>query len=294
MNIIIVLNYNDYENTKKFIKYSEHYNILDKIIIVDNNSTDDSYKILKQLENEKIDVIKNNKNNGYSGGNNYGIKYAENKYNPKNIIISNPDIEVEEKTIIKLINELEKNDKLAVITGVICEGNNDIVSNFAWKVPNYGDILRGCFLSTYKIHRKFSNSSMYYESKDITNNKILNVEVVPGCFFVIKDKIIREIGYLDEEVFLFYEENILAKKLKELRYQTAILCDEKIIHLNSVSINKNIKKWKNKQKILEESTIIYLEKYLHLSKFKINIFKILFGIGKYERRILGKIREYKK
>ena len=56
---IIILNYNDYENTLKIIDMIKDYKCLKKIIIVDNASTDDSFNHLKPLENNKITIIKN-------------------------------------------------------------------------------------------------------------------------------------------------------------------------------------------------------------------------------------------
>ena len=56
-NAIIILNYNDSDNTKKILKKIKNYKILDYIIVVDNKSTDDSLKKLKNFENEKIKIV---------------------------------------------------------------------------------------------------------------------------------------------------------------------------------------------------------------------------------------------
>ena len=55
---MIVLNYNDYETTMKFIENIINYKSIEKIIIVDNNSTDNSYDKLKKLESDKVEIIK--------------------------------------------------------------------------------------------------------------------------------------------------------------------------------------------------------------------------------------------
>ena len=59
---IIVLNYNDYLTTEKYINDIKRYESLDKIVIVDNNSSKGDYEKLLNLSNEKIDVIKTDKN----------------------------------------------------------------------------------------------------------------------------------------------------------------------------------------------------------------------------------------
>jgi len=287
MNIMIVLNYNDHETTSDYLNRIENYAILDKIIVVDNSSFDESYNILKDRESEKVIVIQTNKNEGYASGNNYGINYAEQKYSPRNIIISNPDIIVSENSLRKICMFLDSHDEYAAASGLIHDTNNRIVSNFAWKLPTYKDMMVNTFLIASKIYHKFSDSGQFYNEATINAaSNILNVGVLSGCFFVIKHKVFKEIGYFDERTFLYNEENILAYKLNEIGFKQGVLISERIIHFQGLSINKNIKNWNDKNKILLDSINIYLNNYLKVSKFKLILFTILFNIGKYEKFIL--------
>ena len=72
-NVIVILNYNDYENCKEILQRIENYKVLSHIVVVDYFSTDNSYSKLKEFENEKISVIKADKNGGYAYGNNFGV-----------------------------------------------------------------------------------------------------------------------------------------------------------------------------------------------------------------------------
>ena len=65
--VCVVLNYNDAKTVQEFIKRVENYKNISNLIIVDNNSTDDSYRILHNLykDNSKISVIKVDENKGY-------------------------------------------------------------------------------------------------------------------------------------------------------------------------------------------------------------------------------------
>ena len=76
----VVVNYNDYETTEKIIKNIYNYKIIDKIVIVDNCSTDDSLTKLEELSDKKISIIKSDKNGGYASGLNIGAKYLIKKY----------------------------------------------------------------------------------------------------------------------------------------------------------------------------------------------------------------------
>ena len=68
---IIILNYNDKKNSVRLAKELNNYDVIDRIIVVDNCSPNNDFEYLKEIKNEKIDVIKSDKNGGYSYGNNY-------------------------------------------------------------------------------------------------------------------------------------------------------------------------------------------------------------------------------
>ena len=104
---IIILNYNSEDDTVKYVETIKTYEVLNKIVIVDNKSTNNNaFKKLLSLKNDKIDVIQSDKNGGYSYGNNYALKYLEEKQEKYDyIIISNPDVSVTQKAIIECVNK---------------------------------------------------------------------------------------------------------------------------------------------------------------------------------------------
>ena len=110
----------------------KNYKSINHIIIVDNNSTDGSYEKLSKINNNKISVIKTNKNKGYAYGNNFGINYLNNNKEVDYIIISNPDIIVEEKVIKKLQKDMDNNENISVICPVIEQLGEKIRG---WRLP---------------------------------------------------------------------------------------------------------------------------------------------------------------
>lgn len=283
MNVLIVLNYNDFETTEKFILQIKDYNILDGIVIVDNCSTDNSYKMLQKFKSEKIDVISTNRNDGYASGNNFGVRFADEKYNPVNLIISNPDIIVSETSILNIFKHLDANENVAAVGALISDSQNKIVKNFAWKLPNFNSTILSTSLSINKISEKLFQYKSFYTVDKTKDISYINVDVLSGCFFAIKNQVFKEVGYFDERTFLFCEENILAFKLNERSYKSRVLTSETIIHDHSVSINKSIKSWKTKERIRKQSYLIFLREYLKVSKRKVAIYKYVYEIGKYEK-----------
>lgn len=268
---IIVLNYNSYNETKEYIEKIKNYNVLDRIVVVDNCSTDDSFENLKQLQSDKIYVVSSGKNGGYSYGNNYGVKYLE-EMNEKYdyYIISNSDIDVEEKTISNCITELEEDNKLAVVAPRMFYLNGP-ARRSSWKIRTYWlDIVHSTRLLEllfYYVLRKGEYSKLEYQKDKIY------VDCIAGSFFIIKADVLKEIDYFDENVFLFYEEDILGKKLKDKGYKECSLNTEKFIHYESRTIGK-LYSMRKKLKIMDKSKMYYHITYNKAGKVKIALLEV--------------------
>lgn len=267
---IVILNYNDYETTINMLNSIKDYDSLDHIVVVDNKSTDNSYEVLKPYESKKIDVIQSKSNKGYSYGNNVGIKYLLDNYNVDYVIISNPDITVENETIKLLSKELDKNDNIKLIAPVIHELGG---LKKGWKLPTYyGEIITIC-----NTKQRFHKNYGLYDDNHY-NDLLSKVDVVSGCFFMIRSDVLKEINYFDEGTFLYYEENILGHILKDKGYDSYILNDTYVTHNLSVSVDKSIKKIK-KFKILVKSLMYYENKYNKRNIFSMAFLSVLYYIS---------------
>ena len=115
-----IVNYNDYKTTKRLIDNIINYKCLDKIVVVDNKSTDNSLINLKKLESKKIKIIASNKNGGYSYALNIGCKYLIEEFKELTIIVSNSDIIIDSEN--DLIDARFFNSKMAALINfsVVC------------------------------------------------------------------------------------------------------------------------------------------------------------------------------
>lgn len=245
-----IVNYNDYKTTKRLIDNIINYKCLDKIVVVDNKSTDNSLINLKKLESKKIKIIASNKNGGYSYALNIGCKYLIEEFKELIIVVSNSDIIIDsENDLIELAKIVS--DNKVVVAPTIIEGNN---LNRGWKIPKpTDDILQNIFY----FHRYFKKKIMY--SDNYYHKKLSKVEVVSGSFFLINSKHLENINYFDDKVFLYYEENILGVKTKKAGKSMVVVNDIDVVHDHSVTIDKSLKAIK-KYDILKQSQY-YFEKY---------------------------------
>lgn len=257
-NCIVILNYNDSNTTIKFLNTIKDYKILDLIVVVDNASTDDSYFKLKNYETRKIKILRNDKNNGYNAGNNIGCKYIIDKYIGANIFISNPDIIVSEETMREMVNVINDNKNIAIVSPYVVQDNT---VERGWKIPSpLTEALLNLPL-TYRISKKRvkDKNIRFYKEKHY-KGKISYVDAVTGCFFLIDSDIIKKVNYFDEGVFLYAEEDILGKQIKNMNKKIAVVNDLVVVHDHGTTINKNFNEIK-KIKISNKSKMYFQKKY---------------------------------
>ena len=264
-NGIVIVNYNDYKTTKRLIDNIRDYKVFDKIVIVDNKSSDNSLKELKKLENKRIVVIDSGENKGYSYALNVGCKYLIDKYKECKIIVSNSDIIIQSENDIKDLFELVKG-KNVIVGPAIIEGNN---LNRGWILPKPMDDVAMNILGLYKKYQK--RHLMYQDS--YYNKGISKVGTVSGCFFAISSKHLEEMGYFDENVFLYYEENIMGVKTRDLGKNIIVANNIDVIHDHAVSIDKSLKRIK-KYDILKNSQYYFEKTYNHASKGELFLLKL--------------------
>ena len=254
---IIIVNYNDFTSTEKLIHNIKNYRVIDKIVVVDNHSSDDSARKLKQLKLPKLKVIINEENKGYSYAINIGDKYLVEEYKECNIIISNADVIIDKEEDIEILIKLLHRKNVGIVAPTILERKT---KNRGWKNPTPKQEI---ILNLAYIHRFFRKKYLYYD-EDYYQGDFSIVDVLSGCFFLIQSKTLQAVNYLDDHVFLYYEENILAKKLQVKKKINLVSNKVTIIHNHSVTIDKSLKRIK-KYKAQKKSQYYFEVEYNNAS-----------------------------
>ncbi len=261
---MVIVNYNDFFNTSRLINNIKDYSCLNKIVIVDNNSTDDSFEKLKEFESNRITIIKNSSRH-FSSGLNVGAKYLIKKVGECNIIFSNSDIIIKgEEDLKKLSSNINKD--IVVVGPTI---NEHGILNRGWKMPSTNnEILFNIPLLSRYFKKKYLNykENHYQEETSI-------VDVVSGCFFIVDSNFLSENDYFDETTFLYYEEQILAMKVKLAKKKELVNNKVVIIHDHSVSVDKSMKRLE-KHKTLRKSQRYFAKQYLKANKIQIALLYI--------------------
>lgn len=287
---LVVLNYNDYQTTLQFLDSIENNSLIDHIVVVDNHSTDNSFNVLKQRERDGITVISTTKNAGYAAGNNAGISELRRKISPKYIIIANPDVTFNDEFILETLKCFDQKKDAAAVSGVMISNANFNNPKTAWKRPTYTDLI----LSNLLILRRIIGDRTSYTNEYLRSARFVKVDAIAGSLFIVKNDDLLCVGDLDEDTFLYEEENILSYRLYDIGKAIYLASNVSYHHNHSVSINKSIPYVGKRLDIDFESRMIYADKYLKVSKIKRMFLKLTYRIGRFNYLMSIRITHWKR
>lgn len=188
---IIIVNYNGYKDTIECVNSIEDIDYSNyRIIVVDNGSTNNSLIKLESINSGICNVLSSRENLGFSGGNNLGIKYAlENEADY--ILLLNNDTIVTKDFLRILVEDAEKLTEKAILT---CKINYNYDREIIWYAGG----------SFSKVTSRTTHFSIGRTSSNI--NKLTEVSFISGCCMLIPNEIIKKVGLMPEEYFLYCED----------------------------------------------------------------------------------------
>ena len=220
---VIVLNYNAGEllvNCVNSLKKSEYTNL--EILVVDNISSDGSQKKCKE-EFPDIRLIQNEKNLGYCGGNNVGIREAKGEF----IVILNPDTIVDPNWLNELIIAYDKFGEGLYQPKILSLNEENIIQSTGNMLHVFG----------FGFARDKGNKII---------DKIEEIEKIGyasgTCLFTSK-KVIDKVGYLDEFLFLYHDDLDLGWRAAQIGINSYHVPKSKIFHVESYSLKWSANKF---------------------------------------------------
>lgn len=252
---IIILNYNGRDTIKKCLDsvfYSDYQNF--EVVVVDNDSKDGSFELAKGIF-PKFHFIKNDRNVGFSKGNNVGIRFALEKM-ADYIFLLNNDAVMEKDTLSGLVKAAEKEKgKAGIFSPLIYNRENKI-----WFA---GGRIKWLQMKTiHEIH--VSEKNHPYKTNYIS-----------GCAMLVEKEVFKKIGLFSEDYFLYYEDADFCVRARKNGFECMIIPSAKLTHFEkSESDLSNKLYWlvisgliffeKNTPKILN----LWIRPYFHLRKVK--------------------------
>jgi len=257
---IIILNWNGWQDTLECLESLSKTSYPNyQIIVVDNGSTDGSAEKIEKWSVGKglpLIVIRAGSNLGFARGNNHGIRYALEKYDPQYILALNNDALVEPDCLKIMIDRLEE-DKRAGLVGPLILDYQDKKS---WLRP----LPKRLNLITYIL---FATQLYWVFSRyiSIDRSEPSYVYELPGCCLLFRTKALVDIGLFDEQTFLGWEEFIVAEKLYRLGWRSLFVPQSRIYHKTGQSTSK----LPNREKLRR---FLQSERYYQTAIMRYNIF----------------------
>lgn len=246
----IILNWNNYPNTRDCIESLRRSSCeLSMIILIDNNSQDDSLNKLKRdySDNEKIAFFKNDHNMGFAKGVNVGIKRALEE-GVEFIILVNNDAVLDENCIAILTRELNSRNKSGLAGPLI---NYYYTPKKIWQAGGRFSKIKSGLVIPYKNK---SDRYIDFDTKEVS--------FLSGCVLMIKRELLDTIGLFDENFFFYGEDLDLCLRTASSGYKILFVPQAKALHKVT-----NIAKDRTSEFVmynLAKSTIICIKK--HFSK----------------------------
>lgn len=250
---IILINFNTYKDTieclDSLLKLNyENY----QIIVVDNNSSDDSIKNLtkwihnyengllyskkeainggfpkkESLLNNPVILIDAKENNGFAAGNNIALQYALAKDDFKYVWLLNNDTVVDPSALSELVNGIQQyNNVGAVGSKILYYDRRNVLQNLGTKIDSKS------FFKLCKpvVNLKENNIDEGQFDYDFEVNDIM------GASLLVSKDVIKDVGLMPEEYFLYGEETDWNFNFQKHGYKLMTIYKSKVYHKKSVS-----------------------------------------------------------
>ncbi|MBD5467244.1 MAG: glycosyltransferase family 2 protein [Lachnospiraceae bacterium] len=238
---IVILNYQNSRDSLACVRSisKQNYHELAGVLVVDNGSSEDNFKILKDSLGERKEVfslIRLRKNLGFARGNNVGICYARRKWNTDYILIVNNDTLFTDPDMLSKLLAHRESD-VAMIGPAIRLKNGYIQKE-------YTSITRFPFLA-YR-YLSFWAESLYCNSlcermQTKWNQKELQQRVLHGCALLFTPVFFKYYLGIYSKTFLYSEEEILWFQLQKVGLKQCYVPETEIFHLEDQSTNLSFK-----------------------------------------------------
>lgn len=193
-----------------------------EVIVVDNASSDDSSEMVRRLFPEAI-VIQNTDNLGFSRANNIGIRRARGRH----IALVNSDVHVLPDCIDKLVRYLEGNPNVSMVGPRIIGRDGKLQTSHRGFPRLWNMFCRALALDSLlpKVRMFGGYLSKYNEPAVPTP-----VEIISGCFVLVRQEALKEVGLLDELFFIYGEDMDWCKRFWQAGRQVVFVPAAESIH----------------------------------------------------------------
>lgn len=264
---IVIVNWNTRDILRDCLNsiYRETDEITFEVIVIDNASTDGSADMVR-IEFPQTILIMNERNRGFAAANNQGMHVAKGRY----VLLLNSDTVVINKAIQKTVTFADRHSDAAVIGCRVLNPDGSLQPT-CFMFPS----LLNLILSSSYLYKIFPESH-FFGREAMTwwdRNDRRRVEVVTGCYMLVRKEAIQKIGLMDERFFMYGEETDWCYRFAQAGWCCLFTPSAEIIHLGGASTVSVLPEMIVQ---LERSILIFFKK--HRRPLEYNLAKSLIAL----------------
>lgn len=187
-----------------------------EVIVGDNGSKGNDAQVLEEKFGDYVHLIRNDKNYGYTGGNNIAIRYVADNSAPDYFLILNNDTVVAPDFLGQMIKVTESDASIGIVGPKV----------YYYKFPNRIQGAGG------KVNMRTGQAS-HIGIKEIDSGQYdtqQEVDYISGCCLLIKKEVIQKVGLFDESYFCYWDETDYCFRVREAGYKVIYIPEAKIWH----------------------------------------------------------------
>ena len=198
-----------------------------EVIVVDNGSDDGGPTAVTQ-KHPWVRMIETGQNLGFSRGNNLGMRHSAGRY----VCLMNSDVIVKPGCLQSLVECMERFQDIGILGPRLTYLDGSYQPSSRWRPTLQGHLARALWLDKlFPGLRWFPRSHLDLERLD----QMKDVDVLVGCFWMVRREALDEVGGLDESFFIYAEDNDWCKRFWEAGWRVVYFPGAHAIHVGSAS-----------------------------------------------------------
>ena len=226
---IVIVNWNTRDILRDCLRtvYEQTSGVTFEVIVIDNASSDGSVEMIRGEFPQAV-LIANENNRGFAAANNQGMEIAKGRY----VLLLNSDTLVLDGAIQKTVSFADGRPEVGVL-GCRVLNQDRTLQRTCFMFPSVLNLL---LFATYtnKLFRRsrfFGRERMSWWNRDDERD----VEVVTGCFMLVRHKAIDEVGLMDDGFFMYGEETDWCFRFRKAGWGVLFTPCAQIVHLGGAS-----------------------------------------------------------
>jgi GT2 family glycosyltransferase len=217
-----------------------------KLYVIDNNSSDSTLKIVKEIS-DQIVLIQNNENVGFGSGHNKILDILNSHYH----IVVNPDIIIKNNCIYEMANYMDSHPNVGLLSPMI-KFPDGRLQYLCKRNPTFLDLFIRFLLPMF-----FKKRQYFFEMRETGYCREFEIEYATGCFMFFRSEIFKRLNGFDENFFLYLEDADITRRVNQIsrtvfypynyvvhEWQRGTHKDPKLMWIDIQSALYYFKKWK--------------------------------------------------